>query len=294
MSIDLRTPDVADLAGVVGELATWQSDRAGLQLHPGDVGWYSTRGADATAAALRTWSRDGRLLAMGLLDGPSLLRLAVAPDVADDDGLADRIAADLADPRGVMGAGSASVEARGARRLSAVLAEHGWRPGELWTPFRRDLSAPVGDLPVRVETVDADRAAVWAAIHWSAFRGTEPSSDELRRVVDRWRTMAEGPLSAAARTVVALDRDGDGMAVATVWSAGPGRPGLIEPMGVHRDHRGHGYGTGVSVAAAAVLREMGASSAVVCAESSNVGAVATYAAAGFTAGPQVADLERAG
>jgi hypothetical protein len=39
---------------------------------------------------------------------------------------------------------------------------------------------------------------------------------------------------------------------------------------------------------------MGASSAVVGAESSNLGAVATYLAAGFTAGQQVADLRRTG
>ncbi len=295
MSVDLGRPSVGALAGVVDTLGTWQVDGAPLQLHPGDVGWYSTRGAEATADALRTWSRDGRLLALGLLDGPSLLRLAVAPEGVHDAELAEQIAGDLADARlGVLPAGSASVEARGAGLLSAVLAAQGWRPGDLWTPFRRDLSAPVGELPVRVETIDADSAEVWAAIHWSAFRGTAPTADEVRRTGDRWRTMAAGPLSAQARTVVALDRNGEPVAVATAWSAGRGRPGLLEPMGVHREHRGRGYGTAVSMAAAAVLRELGASSAVVCAESSNAGAVATYAAAGFTAGPEVADLERAG
>ncbi|NUT99230.1 MAG: GNAT family N-acetyltransferase, partial [Saccharothrix sp.] len=75
-------------------------------------------------------------------------------------------------------------------------------------------------------------------------------------------------------------------------SAGPGRPGLLEPMGVHRDHRGHGYGKAITVAAAAALRDMGSSSALVCTPSSNVGAVATYRSAGFEALPEVRDQIR--
>lgn len=67
---------------------------------------------------------------------------------------------------------------------------------------------------------------------------------------------------------------------------------MLEPMGVHRDYRGHGYGTAITVAAAAVLREMGSSSAIVCAGSSNVGAVATYRSAGFQQLPDVPDLRR--
>jgi ribosomal protein S18 acetylase RimI-like enzyme len=82
------------------------------------------------------------------------------------------------------------------------------------------------------------------------------------------------------------------VAAATVWSAGPGRPGLLEPVGVHRDHRGHGYGTAITVAAAAALRDMGSSSAIVCTRSANLGAVATYRSAGFRQFPDVPDLHR--
>jgi hypothetical protein len=39
---------------------------------------------------------------------------------------------------------------------------------------------------------------------------------------------------------------------------------------------------------------MGSSSASVCVESSNVGAVATYASAGFTLSAEMADLRRGG
>jgi ribosomal protein S18 acetylase RimI-like enzyme len=91
---------------------------------------------------------------------------------------------------------------------------------------------------------------------------------------------------------VAQDDQDNAVAAATVWSAGPGRPGLLEPVGVHRAHRGHGYGTAITVAAAAALRELGSSSAVVCTPSSNVGAVATYRSAGFQVLPDVPDLNR--
>jgi ribosomal protein S18 acetylase RimI-like enzyme len=64
---------------------------------------------------------------------------------------------------------------------------------------------------------------------------------------------------------------------------------LLEPVGAHRDHRGRGYGKAITVAAAAALREMGSSSAIVCTPSANVGGVATYRSAGFRALPEVRD-----
>ena len=82
------------------------------------------------------------------------------------------------------------------------------------------------------------------------------------------------------------------VAAVTVWSAGPGKPGLLEPMGVHRDHRGHGYGRAITVAAAAALQKLGSSSATVCTRVSNVGGVATYEAAGFTRLPERRDRYR--
>jgi ribosomal protein S18 acetylase RimI-like enzyme len=63
-------------------------------------------------------------------------------------------------------------------------------------------------------------------------------------------------------------------------------------MGVHRDHRGRGYGRAITSAAAAALRRLGSSSAIVCTASSNVGAVATYRSAGFQQLPEVRDLRR--
>ena len=63
-------------------------------------------------------------------------------------------------------------------------------------------------------------------------------------------------------------------------------------MGVHREHRGRGYGEAITVAAAAALQKLGSSSAVVCTPSFNVGAIATYKSAGFEPLPETRDLYR--
>jgi ribosomal protein S18 acetylase RimI-like enzyme len=97
---------------------------------------------------------------------------------------------------------------------------------------------------------------------------------------------------ADARCRVAYDDQGNAVAAVTVWSAGPGKPGLLEPMGVHREHRDHGYGKAITVAAAAALQGLGSSSAIVCTPSSNVGAVATYKSAGFQECPEIRDRYR--
>jgi len=71
MAIVLGKPGVDGLSEAVGVLREWQYDGAPMQLHPGDLGWFWRFGAAATAAAVRTWSRDGQILAVGLLDEPS-------------------------------------------------------------------------------------------------------------------------------------------------------------------------------------------------------------------------------
>jgi hypothetical protein len=80
MTIVLGMPGVDGLSEAVGVLREWQCDAAPMQLHPGDLGWFWRFGAEATAAAVRTWSRDGQILAVGLLDDPKVLRLTIAPD----------------------------------------------------------------------------------------------------------------------------------------------------------------------------------------------------------------------
>ncbi|MGW4663300.1 GNAT family N-acetyltransferase [Streptosporangium sandarakinum] len=286
MTIVLGEPEVDGLGEVVDVLREWQHDGAPIQLHPGDLGWFWRFGAEATAAAVRTWSRDGRILAVGLLDGPGLLRLAFAPDAQRDEELARRLVEDVTEPeRGVLSAGKADIEAPMRALVQDLLSEADWNADEPWTPLRRDLTEPVEDPGVRIEVVGPERVHVRTAVQRASF-GVSTFTD------DRWHAMAAGPPYADARCLVAHDDRGDAVAAVTVWSAGPGKPGLLEPMGVHREHRGRGYGTAITVAAAAALRELGSSSAVVCTPSSNVGAVATYVSGGFQRLPEVRDKHR--
>lgn len=296
MVIGLETPEVQGLGEALDALRAWQDDAAPLQLHPGDVGWFWRFGAPATAAALRTWRRDGRVVAVGLLDGPDLLRLAIVPDLVHDDELAHRLADDATRPeRGVLGEGGASVEAPVGALVDEHLAAAGWHVDERWALLRRDLADPVEDPGVLVREVGPPEAAAWAETLRSSFGG-------LRAAPARWHALATGLPYADARCLVVHGGASDGetpdggpgpaVAVIGVWSAGPGRPGLIEPMGVHADHRGRGLGRAVTLAGLAALRDLGASSALVATPASNVGGVATYVSAGFEHLPARHDRRR--
>jgi ribosomal protein S18 acetylase RimI-like enzyme len=187
------------------------------------------------------------------------------------------------------------------------LAAAGWHVDERWALLRRDLAAPVEAPGVRVREVGPTEAAAWAETLRSSFGGT-------RAAPERWHALASGLPYADARCLVVHDGPpgggppadgpsdgaaadfgtGPAVAVIGVWSAGPGRPGLIEPMGVHADHRGRGLGRAVTLAGLAALRELGASSALVATPASNVGGVATYVSAGFAHLPERFDRRRDG
>lgn len=193
---------------------------------------------------------------------------------------------DLAEPeRGVLKEGKAYVEAPLGTPVQDLLFQDGWDTDEPWTPLRRDLGEPVEDPGVRIEVIGPEQAHVRAAVQRASF-------DKSTFTDAHWHAMAAGPPYADARCLVAYDDRGDAVAAVTVWSAGPGRPGLLEPMGVHRDHRGQGRGRAITVAAAASLRELGSSSALVCTPSSHAAAVATYRAAGFAPLPEIRDRRR--
>jgi GNAT superfamily N-acetyltransferase len=286
MAITLETATVGSLDEVAEAVASWQQVGGSVQLHPGDLGWNWSFGAEALAGAVRVWRRDRRILAVGLLEDAGLIRMGIAPSVDQDDPFAAQLLADLSDPaRGVLAAGKTSVEARAGTAFRELLRQSGWVADEPWTPLRRDLTDKVGECGLRVEIVDASTAPTRVAVQRAVF----PNSTFT---LERWHAMAASSPYRRARCLIGYDAQENAVAIVTVWSAGQGRPGLLEPLGVHRDHRGHGYGTGISLAAAAALREMGASSATVCTPSSNVGGVAAYASAGFRKLPDVTDFRR--
>src|SRR6478735_8816934 len=286
MQLELSTPAPDQLGAVMADLASWQQDGLPVQLHPGDLGWHWRFGADALARALRVWSSHHVTMAIGFLDGRSLVRMALAPWAGHDAELAQALVRDLEDPaRSVLEAREIAVEARFGTALRSLMRSHGWVDGEAWTPLVRDLSAPVEESGLRMEVVGREHVQDRVTVQRAAF-------DKATFTTGSWHEMARSPAYRRARCLIGYDSQDNAVATATVWSAGPGRPGLLEPMGVHRDHRGHGYGTAITVAAAAALRELGSSSATVCTPSANVGAVATYSSAGFQELPEVPDLHR--
>lgn len=287
VAIELNIPDVGRLGQVVAALGDWQYEDSPMQLHPGDLGWFRQFGTESTAAAIRTWSRNGQLLAIGLLDDPGMLRMTVAPQVRREEQLARQVVADLSEPnRGVLPAGKVSVESPDGTRVQDLLSEVGWSDGEAWTPLRRDLAGPVEQTALRVELIEPGRESEFTAVHRSAWDSPQ-FTDEL------WREMATGLPDTDARCLLGYDDQDVAVAGVTVWSAGQGKPGLLEPMGVHADHRGRGYGVAICVAAAAELKTLGSSSALVCTLSSLTAAVATYRSAGYQQLPQRLDRSRA-
>lgn len=293
MSITLHIAVLDSMDEIVEALASWQQDDVPVQLHPGDLGWNYSLGPQELAASLRVWRRDGDILAVGMADDDTgMIRMGLSPSIDTDDAFAAHLLADFSDSeQGVLPGEVQSVEARFGAALRDLLSRSGWAADESWAPLSRDLTRPVEDCGLRIEVIDprdvqdqvlADRIAVGRVMF--------PNSTFTP---ERWRAMAAGPAYRRARCLVGYDRDDNAVAATTVWSAGERRAGLIEPLGVHPDHRGHGYGPAITMAASTALREMGSSSARVCTPSSNTGGVATYVAAGFEKLPDVTDFRRA-
>jgi GNAT superfamily N-acetyltransferase len=283
VQLELTTPPADGLDPVLSDLASWQRDGLPIQLHPGDLGWQWRLGSTGLANALRVWSAGQETVAIGFADQASLIRMAIAPSADEDEELAQAIVRDLEDPtRGVLTDHRVIIEARFGQAFRSLLRQRGWIDGEPWTPLVHDLQGPVEVSRLRVEIVGPDRIADRVAVQRAAF-------DRSTFTADLWQVMSQSPAYRHARCLVGYDGEHNAVAAVTVWSAGEGRPGLLEPMGVHRDHRGHGYGTAISGSAAAALRDLGASSALVVTPSANISAVAAYASAGFRRMPDVTD-----
>ena len=194
----LDTPAIGELGAVVETLASWQSENVAFQLHPGDVGLHWARGAGATAGALRRWRRHGRIVALGLRDGPDLIRLTTAPDMRRDSELAEQIAADLADAdRGVLPPGAAAVEAPDDAVLHGVLQAAGWVWDESWVPLRHDFDGLADGGDLQVEIVDRDAAAVWSETCRGAFERSRFGEQQCGRWPPGARSAGAGRCWAA-------------------------------------------------------------------------------------------------
>ncbi|KAK3187302.1 hypothetical protein K4F52_003933 [Lecanicillium sp. MT-2017a] len=292
MEITLATPSPDSLEAITATLASWQGDSTPNHIHPGDLGWFQRSGAEKTAASIRTWySADGTILAIGLLDGDDLLRATTAPSARGDETLARAMAADIADPaKGILPAGNVSFDiSADALVREHVAAVEGWADADEWTWLSMDLTvgASKGLHNMRVEIVTTSEQVQQSInVHGLAFSGSTFTEE-------KWHAMAASPASkvTGARSLLLYEGD-EPVGAATVWSAGAGKPGILEPVGVSEKYQRRGLGTALCRAAAAELKNMGASSAVVATPSSNAAAVATYKKAGFVVARLHRDLCR--
>ncbi|MEV1003099.1 GNAT family N-acetyltransferase [Nonomuraea sp. NPDC050202] len=242
----------AETGPALRALCEWTpADAPGGGLHPGDVGW-QLRFDDAD---ILVWTHEETPVAAGFLDGP-VLRVTAAPG------------ADL----GAIAADAEELLEPGNDRCDG-LPVPGWELDReqpwlvmSWTP--RPVSS-------RAEPVGAGDAADRVLVQRSAFAGSTFT-------VERWRTMKRSPAGGLAVETLVRTPSGEPAAAATGWFAGVGRCGLLEPVGTHPDHRGHGHGRDAVLGACAALARRGASAVAVVTPATNEAAVALYRSAGFT------------
>jgi ribosomal protein S18 acetylase RimI-like enzyme len=242
----------AETGPALRALCEWTPvDVPGGGVHPGDVGWH-LRFDDA---ALLLWTDDGVPVATGFLDD-GVLRVTAGPG-ADLAALAAD-AEDLLEP-GDDGTDGLPMPGWGLAQEESWLAMS-------WAP--RPVSS-------RAEPVGEAGAADRVLVQRSAFA-------KSTFTIERWHTMKQSPAGELAVEALVRTPAGEPAAAATGWFAGVDRCGLLEPVGTHPDHRGHGYGRDAVLGACAALADRGASAVAVVTLSSNDAAVALYRSAGFT------------
>lgn len=253
------TPD--ETGPALRALSEWTPPDAPIgALHPGDVGW-QLRLEDAE---FFLWTDGTVPVAVGFVDVDGL-RVTTAPG------------ADL----GALAADADEI-LPGADWCDG-LPVPGWEPAkESWVV----LSWAPRPVPSHAEPVDAANAADRVLVQRAAFAGSTFT-------VERWHQMKRSPAGELAVEALARTPAGEPAAAATGWFAGVGRCGLLEPVGTHPDHRGHGYGRDAVLSVCAALVERGASAVAVVTPASNEAGVAFYRAVGFTVVRENRDWVRA-
>ncbi len=277
----------ADWAGrasadeTVAALRGWERPGdCGWQLHAGDIGWHLRNDDDQVdRTLLQLRDASGALAAVGLLDGPGLLRLALDPDHLHDPALATAVADAAEDRLGRAGTAEAYVDGPAAARWRAELARRGWDlDPDPWVHLWRPLGAADAERDVsRVAPVSgAADVADRVAVQRSAFENSTFTEA-------RWARMSSSAAYDPRLDLLARDEDGTAVAALTAWSAGEGRCALVEPVATAAGHTRKGHGRRLLDGAAAALARVGASGVAVWTPASNEAALAAYRSAGFSA-----------
>jgi ribosomal protein S18 acetylase RimI-like enzyme len=267
---EVRTHTRAEVPQLIDAISAWEPEGGYVTgLHAGDLGWHLRLPDELLADTIHSWWRDGRLVALALIEGPAA-RPRLAPDCLHDPVVCGAVAEAL----DAMDHPQCWSDARPDSLLRAELVARGWRlDPDPWVALHVDLtrtSAPQIDGVGPTGTdVDARVAVQRAGFERSTF------------TADAWHRMAEGPRFRPELDLVARDPDGVPVAVATAWTVGLGRCGILEPVATSAEHRGKGHGRRVVRAALAALAAAGASGASVATPGGNDPAVALYESAGM-------------
>ena len=156
----------------------------------------------------------------------------------------------------------------------AELVARGWRlDPDPWVALHVDLTGTSTPPVVGVDPTGTDVDARVGVQRAGFDRSTFTS--------DAWHRIAGSPGFRPELDLVARDPVGVPVAVATAWTAGPGRGGILEPVATSAEHRGKGHDRRVVPAALAALAAAGASGGSVATPGSNGPAVAFYESAGM-------------
>jgi ribosomal protein S18 acetylase RimI-like enzyme len=269
--------DLRRMQGLVSHV--WREAlRPPLSHHVGDLPWrrFSVPGREATYPT-RLWEEDGEVVAWAWLSLPDELEVLATPGRLP--ALLDEAIA-WADTRAGRPVKVDSLDAD--TRLRALLEERGYGPeegDELYTHARRLDGLPAPSVPdgyaLRHVRLPDDLAAR-VAVHRTAFGSPERPSrvtEESYAAVAGWGTYREG------LDWVATAPDGSFAAFCLTWLDEENRIGELEPVGTHPEHRRRGLATAACTAAMHALRESGADTAVVLAQTDE--ARALYRSLGF-------------
>jgi ribosomal protein S18 acetylase RimI-like enzyme len=281
--IERRAHDRTTVSELVAAMSAWpHPDRVAAELHHGDLGWHLRLDDDTIQGAFAGWWDDDDLLAVGLLEG-AVGRFAVRPGLDRDVELGEHVAQACRDLEGE----EVYADLRAETATRRILVGEGWYlDPEPWVALHADLDtwSPTAGLDGTsvIEAVGAVDARV--AVQRAGFENSTFSAEA-------WQRMSAGPGYRPDLDLV-LVAGGTPVSVATAWCAGEGATAILEPVATHRDHRGQGHGVRVVTASMRRLRELGASGVTVCTPLDNVGAIATYRAAGLRPVEQLTSLVR--
>lgn len=273
MPISISALGRGDAAGMIQALQGWSAPGCyAAGLHAGDLGWHLRLDDDQVDGSILCVEDGAEIVATGIIDGPDCVFPVIKPDRLYDVQLAETLAEFVcAAPSEVY------AEAAPQSAFRSVLSARGWViDPDAWLVLYRGLTAADGVAldeqvsPLASESDIADRVAVQR----SAFEGSTFT-------VKRWQQMAAGPGYDVTLDLLRRNGRGEAVAAATGWSAGPGKCGILEPVGTSADHAGVGHGRAVSSAVMAALARAGASGVAVHTPASNVAAVTTYERCGM-------------